>query len=228
MDNNKQMFCELCGADDVKQKNILKEYCVPFGSKVSVSKIITECSVCGAEIDLTEDAIIEDALVISAKESVKNILDYLKKAGYSLSYIERALELPQRTLSRWKSKTSVTSASAIALLRIIRTYPWIIDVSENHFDNAYSNFSLIKNGTECFSHYVNENTGLSPSSKGFCIVSDNEGAGNNSMTFFKSFNNSSSNINELDKVDIVASESSDKNISEYGGFYSENNKLYSV
>lgn len=165
------MFCEICGSEKVIQKVTSKEYCVPYGKSVPVSKTINECAECGSRIDSTNDDKIENAITLSTKESVKNILGYLKSAGYSLSHIERGLELPQRTLSRWKSSLD-TSAIGIALLRIIRTYPWIIDVAENHFESDCANFLLIQNGNKCLSFYIEENTGLLPSIMRYTLQSD--------------------------------------------------------
>lgn len=58
-----------------------------------------------------------------------------------LSYIERVLGLSMRTLSRVKANGD-TSTMGLALLRIIRTYPWILIAfdpmkTEGKFDPAW-------------------------------------------------------------------------------------------
>ena len=50
--------------------------------------------------------------------------------------MERVLGLPQRTMMRWKAGTF--SDSAAALLRILATYPWMIDVADARFDPVYA------------------------------------------------------------------------------------------
>ena len=95
------------------------------------------------------------------------MLSHLSKIGYSMAAIERALELPQRTISRWKANKELSSIG-IALLRIIRTYPWILEVAEKKFDfndawiiyiqNAVNDFiSLASYGGFYFSeHFGNQ------------------------------------------------------------------------
>ncbi|MDA3822348.1 MAG: hypothetical protein PF450_07045, partial [Bacteroidales bacterium] len=63
------------------------------------------------------------------------ILTSLNRDGYSNASMERALGLPSRTLARWKKENSISpSSSGIALMRIIRSFPWILDIAENNFD----------------------------------------------------------------------------------------------
>lgn len=64
-----------------------------------------------------------------------DIQNYLNEQGYSNASMERSLGLPARTLERWKNdRTIVPSAAALALMRIVRTYPWILKVADAPFD----------------------------------------------------------------------------------------------
>ncbi|MFA5698302.1 MAG: hypothetical protein WC954_01035 [Sphaerochaeta sp.] len=74
-----------------------------------------------------------------------NILNDLNEMGYSNALMERILGLPARTLARWKNEQSINpSAAAIALMRIIRTYPWILVVADAKFDEEVALNTLIR------------------------------------------------------------------------------------
>lgn len=66
----------------------------------------------------------------------------MSKVGITMAMFERVFELPTRTLTRWKGGDF--SASALALLRIVATYPWIIEVAEHKFERNYASFVVIK------------------------------------------------------------------------------------
>ena len=77
------------------------------------------------------------ALAVSERQSIEPMLEHLSNEGYSMAAIERAFGLPQRTISRWKSNKELT-ATGLALLRVIRTYPWIIDVADSKYEGNYA------------------------------------------------------------------------------------------
>jgi hypothetical protein len=70
------------------------------------------------------------------------MLEALATEGIKMSYLERALELPARTTTRWKS--GEVSAATLALLRITRTYPWILEVADSHFDERVVKCRLVE------------------------------------------------------------------------------------
>jgi hypothetical protein len=79
------------------------------------------------------------------------IIDMLQeKEDYSMAFVERALELPQRTMMRWKK--GQLSDAAIALLRIIGTYPWIMDVADAKYDSIYAQKRLTIEGAKAMFH----------------------------------------------------------------------------
>jgi hypothetical protein len=82
-------------------------------------------------------------------------MEKLTSDGYSLAYMERALGLPRRTMTRWRAEGSKISAPALALLKTIRTYPWILEVSENQFDHDIALEVFLRNAVNAFSAVVN-------------------------------------------------------------------------
>jgi hypothetical protein len=59
--------------------------------------------------------------------------------------MERALGLPARTLARWKNEqTTSPSAAGVALMRIIRTFPWILEVADVQFDKTKARKVLLQ------------------------------------------------------------------------------------
>lgn len=69
------------------------------------------------------------------KTSVPRMLELLGAHGMSMAYIERALDLPVGTAVRWKA--GECSAAALALLRIITTFPWVVEVAESGLDPSH-------------------------------------------------------------------------------------------
>ena len=64
-----------------------------------------------------------------------NVLTELNSLGLSNTSMERTLGLPARTLARWKNEPSLKpSAAALALMKIIRTFPWILAVADQRYD----------------------------------------------------------------------------------------------
>ena len=128
-----------------------------------VTLIKLKCIDCGTIVEYSKlfDKSYEKAIENSQKNSIENMLENLSKKGYSLSAIERALELPQRTISRWKT-TGDLSSVGIALLRIINTYPWILNVAQNKFEPICARNVFIQSAvseffnlyrTPCFHRY---------------------------------------------------------------------------
>jgi DNA-binding transcriptional regulator YiaG len=134
--SNKDLTCSVCGSKNIEVKESMERHQVPYGTDVEIKSVIHACADCGAEIDVTKDEERTKALMVSQKASVDSIINFLSvNSGYTFANIERALSLPQRTLSRWKTGQD-PSAAGLALLRIIRTYPWITDVADEGFEQG--------------------------------------------------------------------------------------------
>ncbi|MBU0462102.1 MAG: hypothetical protein KKD21_00680 [Proteobacteria bacterium] len=129
-------ICPACGSDDLSKSTLVKSIQEPFAGKKEVEIVNYTCSTCGFDGDIfkeNEKALQEciDELKIRA---VKNILEDFQQNNYSFSAIERALEIPQRTLSKWKSANSKPSAAVVALLKYLHLFPWLIEVAEQKYD----------------------------------------------------------------------------------------------
>lgn len=129
--------CMACGSTDVTVHREPMEVCAPYGVTEMIEDIYTDCHDCYESISITynERVEIDQAYKRSCDSSIEPILEYLNdKTDYSMAAIERVLHLPARTLYRMKSEKEYSSA-AIALLRMIRTFPWLLDVAAKDYDS---------------------------------------------------------------------------------------------
>lgn len=137
------VVCPVCDSQNfevIKSENINK---IPFGNAFTSEVSSYTCNDCGMVGDFANK---NDELYLAAKEkavteSVCLILDRLSDEGKSNAYIERSLGLPPRTLSRWKSGGH--SETAIVLLRILATFPWIVEVAKNNYSKEFADYTLI-------------------------------------------------------------------------------------
>jgi hypothetical protein len=135
--------CPVCGSTDLKEKGVTEKIKAPYGPEISFEAIENTCSVCGEEGDFfnkSEDLILS-ALRESTEVSIDTILNSLNGLEISNAYFERALRLPPRTLARWKNKK--LSASSLALLRMVGTYPWLLEVADRDFEPRFAGESLL-------------------------------------------------------------------------------------
>jgi hypothetical protein len=146
--SNKDLTCSVCGSENITVKETIERHQIPYGTDIEIKNIIHVCSDCGSEIDVTKDDERINSLMVSQKASVELMINYLaENVGYTLANIERAFSLPQRTLSRWKTGQD-PSAAGLALLRIIRTFPWITDVADEGFEQGAAKRILIEKAVE--------------------------------------------------------------------------------
>jgi len=136
-----KIICPACGSDKVEEKLVLKTFNEPFCDEYSIEIKEYVCNTCDFEGDFLKenDEKIEKALSKLKTNCVSNILNNLTQTNYSLASIERALNLPQRTLAKWKNGENNPSASGITLLRFLNVFPWLIEVAENNYDYYISN-----------------------------------------------------------------------------------------
>ncbi len=131
-DGSMSEFCE-------KQEKVA----APFGIEKSYVEKISTCTECGYEISNDpEGTKYRDLYEKSVAESITAILEKLKQSGYSMVATERILELPVRTLSRWKT-SGKPSAGGTALLRLLATFPWLLEVADNNYDNTFAETLLM-------------------------------------------------------------------------------------
>lgn len=128
--------CPSCGSENVSVQNVTEKKQLTLGPEFSYDVPIHVCASCGEEWDLKGegDAYREQALDIARKELAGILIEDIQNKGLKLSYVERALELPQRTISsKWRIGIS---ASGLALLRIISSMPWIVNIADNKFSSG--------------------------------------------------------------------------------------------
>lgn len=144
---NTQKICPLCGSKEIEEiKNIIKIK-EPFAGERKIEITENICHTCKLQGDFFDrnENIIEKTIKNLKQKSVENILKYFIKNKRSLTSIERALEIPFRTLAKWKNKITKTSAAGIALLRFIRLFPWLLDVAENKYDPQKAENIMLNN-----------------------------------------------------------------------------------
>ncbi len=131
-----ERLCPVCGSSDIKDEKvdvILEE---PFGGTATVETHEIVCSVCGSRGDFfnENEEILEDTYKLLKQRSIENILHDFANHKISMSGIERALGIPQRTLTKWKNGNASPSATGIALMRFVRLFPWMLHVAETKYD----------------------------------------------------------------------------------------------
>lgn len=128
--------CPVCGSEGVKAYKRNEYLHEPFGGQKAVELKEYRCPVCESTGDLfnENDEIIERTQNELKFQSVKNILDDFKRNKISMSALERALGIPQRTFTKWKNGNAKASATGVTLLRFIRLFPWLVDVAENKYN----------------------------------------------------------------------------------------------
>lgn len=138
--------CPACDSNNVTRNEKTDSGKLTLGPEFTFSNVFYKCNSCHEEGDFTGEA--DENYLLAQKNAqaqlVKTILDDMSKADITMAMFERVFELPPRTLTRWKNGDF--SSSALALLRVVATYPWIIGVAENRFERSYASFILIKVG----------------------------------------------------------------------------------
>ncbi len=141
-----KVICTYCGKDAVSIEEHEIELSEPYGGSSTVKIKEKVCSHCGfVEDDGSNDLVIQKELSVLKRTSMVNVLDELNAMGHTTASMERALGLPARTIARWKNERSMSpSASAIALMRIIRTFPWLLAVADRRFDDVAAREILLQ------------------------------------------------------------------------------------
>ena len=149
-------LCSYCGCHDITVMD--KPYMVsePYGGEVIIKIHVLVCNTCGFTAGDSEynDPLIQEGLAVFRRQSMVNILTGLNSLGLSNASMERTLGLPARTLARWKNEPSLNpSAAALALMKIIRTFPWILAVAEQRYDQKSAPSMVLQ---QAFSNTGNE------------------------------------------------------------------------
>ncbi|MBU1568858.1 MAG: hypothetical protein KJ630_24940 [Proteobacteria bacterium] len=129
------IHCPLCNSVDINTQIRLKNISEPFSGSDEVELVENICNTCGMAGDFLDinDKAIEEKYELLKEKSAISILNDFSKHGLNYASMERALDLPQRTLAKWKS-TGKPSAAGLTLLRFLRLFPWLIEVAEHRYE----------------------------------------------------------------------------------------------
>ena len=135
-----KLICPACGSSHLVKSNYQEYVTENLGGQVLIEKVLYQCTDCGSEGDFfnENELSIEKALSDLKNKLVVSILDGFTDNKVSLSSIERALDLPQRTLTKWKNGASSPTSAGVTLLKFIKLFPWLLEVAENKFDYEIS------------------------------------------------------------------------------------------
>ena len=147
---NKKVICLACGSASVERCEVESFRQLIFGFEYSFKEIFYKCNSCSEEGDFLNET---EANYLESKKNaqiqmMKKIINNLNDHNITMAMFERVFDLPARTLTRWKNGDF--SSSAVALLSIVATYPWIIEVAENYFNPSFAAFSLINAAVKKF------------------------------------------------------------------------------
>lgn len=129
------MKCPSCGSDEVSEDYLPHDLRVPYGPTVQAACLLNKCLKCdfSGDINQVNDARINRALADSTHASIPVMVDILKGNGYTLVYCERALRLPFGTFEKWVKNPAVMDPAAVVMLRMIATYPWLLQAADDNF-----------------------------------------------------------------------------------------------
>ncbi len=142
----KKNICTYCGNGSVDVKEYEMEISEIYSESRTVKLKELHCTSCGfSEEHVDNDLILNKEFAILKRKSIINIIESLNSDGYSNAAMERVLALPARTIARWKNDQSISpSAAAFTLMKIVRTFPWVLEVAGSKFDEESANKILNK------------------------------------------------------------------------------------
>ena len=127
--------CPFCDSTEVERIVINESFPVPFCEDAVIPRTTFRCNNCEEEGDFdgSLDKDLTRAIGKANIASAPKLMDELKQIGITMTYLEKALRLPFKTSSRWKR--GGISRSSLALLRIIRFSPTLLEVADDNFSN---------------------------------------------------------------------------------------------
>lgn len=136
--------CPACGSKEYSTKATEKGIPIPYGPDAKFFELIYTCSKCKESGDFTgeNDKVIEAELASAYATSTKKIINDLAAIGITVAYIERVLRLSFGSIKR--GAAIGFDSAQVALLQILRTYPWILEVAEQKFNSEVAKTALIK------------------------------------------------------------------------------------
>lgn len=138
-----EVTCLVCGSGLLERHVEQETLKMPYAPLAEYPVEFQTCLVCGetTSVGTLNDERREAAMASALRLSVSGMLDWLSEQGYSMASMERLLGLSPRTMARWKN--GEISAAATAMLRFIRTYPWLLEVADGGFDPSLAKEQLL-------------------------------------------------------------------------------------
>ncbi|MDH4318549.1 MAG: hypothetical protein OEV64_09190 [Desulfobulbaceae bacterium] len=166
--NEKQ--CPVCTVGTLVEITSTQTIRESYGGMASIALKDYRCDTCESTGDFFDEneALIHDHIEQLKKKAVQNILNDFISNNVSMAAIERALSLPQRTLTKWKNEVSNPSATGLTLLKFIRTFPWLLEVADNDFNFDTAQKIHISNAMKIFVESLKFSSGNL--SKGFVTI----------------------------------------------------------
>jgi hypothetical protein len=128
-----KVICPFCDSDKVETIEVSETFVIPFSEDAVINHKIYRCHNCEEEGDFENS--LEKTLTAEIEKanraSAPKIMDELAQNGITMTYLEKALRLPFRTTSRWKSKR--ISHAGLALLRLVRFSPSLLEAADDNF-----------------------------------------------------------------------------------------------
>lgn len=145
--------CPACGSAKVERRETREAIPVPYGPVAAFEAVTYVCETCGTEGDFGAENTASAGAAIKKSDAIaaEGILRWLSERGVSAAHFERALRLPMRTSARWKS--GEVSAAGLALLRLVRTYPWLLQVADASFEQHVANRAVIEQAARLLSGF---------------------------------------------------------------------------
>ena len=148
--------CPWCGSEEVDTKVEKEQVSAAYGPSIEVESTVNACRTCGEEGDFwnANEAALVKAKEDSTKASIPHMLDMLGEHQCSMAYIERSLALPARTLGHWKANG--TTAGSVSLLRLVATFPWLLEIADHQFDASYVRGVLVREAGKAITTYLHD------------------------------------------------------------------------
>ncbi len=157
-ESSQNLTCPACGSSNVQSRVEKREIKIPLAAATAYEAVVNDCSDCETTGDFAKvnDKNIAQILDQARKSNLATLINRLvEKDKMSMAYMERALDLPARTMMRWKS--GEVSAGALALMRIVATYPFTVEVADRQFDSLYASKRLAQEGFDSMCRLADAN-----------------------------------------------------------------------
>ncbi|MFV3408310.1 hypothetical protein ACNH6C_06870 [Bdellovibrio bacteriovorus] len=124
------IMCPVCGSEDLTQENRNEKRQLTLGQPYEYSVVVYHCNNCGEYGDFSEEneTVRLHYLELAEDKLAADLIEQIEERKISNASFERALEIPPRTLTKWKK--GKVSATGLALLRLITAMPWLLLIAE--------------------------------------------------------------------------------------------------